>query len=87
MSKTLIIALALSLVLVSGGIYSAQADSGCSPCGANLNLYPSSWHLETCGWHMPSSFNCCSFCANNLYRPHAGNPSAPNDRNIDKGQY
>jgi hypothetical protein len=28
MSKTLIVALAFLLVLVSGGIYSAQADSG-----------------------------------------------------------
>ena len=41
MSKKLIIAMALSLVLVSGGLFSAQAD-----CGLNI-----------CGWHLPSCFS------------------------------
>ena len=38
MSRTIIFAIALSLVLVSGSIFSAQAD-----CCFNL-----------CGWHFPS---------------------------------
>ncbi len=38
--------MALSLVLVSGGLFSAQADCGLNPCG---------WHLPSlCGFH------CCS---------------------------
>ncbi len=39
MSKKLIFALALSLVLVSGGLFSAQAGCGCNPCG---------WHWFSC---------------------------------------
>jgi hypothetical protein len=51
MSKKLIVAMALSLVLVSGGLFSAQADCGLNPCGWHLNLNP-------CGWHLPSCFSC-----------------------------
>ena len=46
MSKKLILAMALSLVLVSGALFSAQADCGLNPCG---------WRLPSlCGFH------CCS---------------------------
>ena len=62
MSKKLIVAMALSLVLVSGGLFSAQADCGLNPCGWHLNLNPCGWHfpslcnlnLNPCGWHFPS---------------------------------
>jgi hypothetical protein len=40
MSKKLIVVMALSLVLVSGGLFSARAD--CAPCG---------WHLPSCWTH------------------------------------
>jgi hypothetical protein len=48
MSKKLIVAMALSLVLVSGGLFSAQADCGLNPCGWHLNLNPCSWHWPSC---------------------------------------
>ena len=35
MSKKLILVLALSLVLASGGLLSAWADCGCNPCNGN----------------------------------------------------
>ncbi|SPF42859.1 exported hypothetical protein [Syntrophobacter sp. SbD1] len=40
MRKTLIFAIAFSFVLVSGSLFSAQAD-----CGLN----PRSWHFASCG--------------------------------------
>ncbi|MGA2229253.1 MAG: hypothetical protein ABSH41_32870 [Syntrophobacteraceae bacterium] len=40
MSKKLIVAMAFSLVLVSGGLFSAQADCAFNPCG---------WHFPSCG--------------------------------------
>jgi len=46
MSKTLVLGLALSLVLVSGAFFSAQADCGCLPHTSLPSL--SSW------------FSCCS---------------------------
>jgi len=49
MSKRLIVAMALSLVLVSGSLFSAHAD--CGLCGLNLNL---------CGWHLASCFSCAA---------------------------
>jgi hypothetical protein len=60
MSKKLIFAIALSLVLASGGLFSAQADCGLNPCGLNLN--PCGWHFPSlcninwnpCNWHFPS---------------------------------
>ena len=60
MSKKLIFAIALSLVLASGGLFSAQADCGLNPCGFNLN--PCGWHFPSlcninwnpCNWHFPS---------------------------------
>lgn len=57
MKKTLILAIALSLVLVSGGLFSAQADCGLNPCGWH---FPSlcSLNLNPCGWHFPSCFSC-----------------------------
>ena len=72
MSKKLIVALALSLVLVSGGLFSAQADCGLNPCGWHLNLNP-------CNWHWPSCFSCR---ANDMDRP-----AVSNDRNMDTGKY
>ena len=51
MNKKLIVAMALSLVLVSGGLFSAQADSGLNPCGWHSNLNP-------CGGHWPSCSSC-----------------------------
>ena len=42
MSKKLILVLALSLVLASGALFSAQADCGCN----------------FCSWHLPSCFSC-----------------------------
>ncbi len=57
MSKTLVLAIALSLVLASGTLYSAQADCGCFhlPSLCSLNLNP-------CNWHFPS----CSVCNSNV---------------------
>lgn len=60
MRKILIIAIALSLVFVSGSLFTAQADCNLNPCGWNLN--PCGWHfpslcslnLNPCGWHFPS---------------------------------
>jgi hypothetical protein len=60
MSKTLIFGIALSLVLVSGGLFGAQADGsgGClssiSPCNWNFSA------LSPCNWHFPSlcGLNC-----------------------------
>ena len=79
MSKTLIVALALSLVLVSGGLFSAQADCWFNPCGWHLNLNPCNWHLTTCGWHWPSCFSCAS--------KDMDKPAVSNDRNMDTGRY
>ncbi|HIJ68860.1 MAG TPA: hypothetical protein HPP57_05085 [Deltaproteobacteria bacterium] len=40
MSKKLIVALALSLVLVSGGLFSAQVDCGLNASCRQSNSYP-----------------------------------------------
>ena len=79
MSKTLVVALALSLVLVSGGMFSAQADCGClNPCGWHLpSLCNINWN--PCGWHLPSCFSCSQ---RNADRDKA----APNN-NMDTGKY
>ncbi|MGO9531888.1 MAG: hypothetical protein ACLP3B_12025 [Syntrophobacteraceae bacterium] len=89
MSKTLIVALALSLVLVSGSIYTAQAiytaadDSGCNSCGWNFPLSPCD-----CGcFHLPSCFSSCSTCGTDKDRSNLDNPPARNNNNKDKGQY
>ena len=57
MSKKLIFGIALSLVLFSGGFFSAQASCG---GGCLSSLAPCNWHF--CGWHLPSwcSFHCGS---------------------------
>ena len=62
MNKKLILGIALSLVLVSGGFFSAQANclGGCLS-----NLSPCNWHLSSlspCNWHLPSlcGFHCGS---------------------------
>ncbi len=87
MNKTLIVALALSLVLVSGGIYSAQADCGCNPCGFGF-LNPCSWHFSSCGcWHFPSCFSCCDTCSKDTDRSNLNNPPAYNNYNRDNGRY
>jgi hypothetical protein len=54
MSKKLIVAMALSLVLVSGGLFSAQADCCLNASGWHSNLNP-------CGGHSL----CCSSCSAN----------------------
>jgi len=59
MSKTLILAIALSLVLASGSLFSAQADCGClNPCNWH---FPSlcSFSLNPCNWHFPC-WSCSS---------------------------
>ena len=66
MRKLLVIGIALSLVLVSGGLFNAQADCGClpsiNPCGINLSfLSPCNWNfsaLSPCNWHFPSFCGC-----------------------------
>ena len=62
MNKKLIIGIAFSLILFSGGFFAAQADcgGGClssiSPCNWNLSF------LSPCNWHFPSvcGFHCGS---------------------------
>ncbi len=70
MSKKMIFAMALSLVLVSGSLFSAHADCCFSPCG---------WHLPSlCGSHCNSkdmdrrdsgSANEYQFPYNGVYQP------------------
>jgi hypothetical protein len=60
MRKTLIIGIALSLVLIGGGFFSAQANCG---GGCLSSLAPCNWHFPSfCGLHLPSwcSFHCGS---------------------------
>ena len=71
MSKKLILVMALSLVLVSGGLFSAQADCG---------FYP-------CGWHFPSCYSCCSPCSKDTDRSNIDKPGDFHDRNTDTGRY
>ena len=55
MRKTFIVAIALSLVLVSGGLSNAQACFGClNPC--NINWNPCNINWNPCNWHWPSCF-------------------------------
>ncbi len=82
MSKTLIVAMALSLVLVSGGLFSAQAD--CNLCGWHLTS-PCSWHLSPCNWHFPSFCGHCA--ANDAAKTDADRAAVSNDKNMDKGSY
>jgi len=84
MSKKLIVAMALSLVLVSGGLFSAQADCGLNPCGWHINWNPCSWNLNPCGWHWPSCFSCG---ARDVDRRAVDRPAVSDDRNIDTGKY
>ena len=72
MSKKLIFGIALSLVLVSGGFFGAQADCGClsnlSPCNWRLSsLSPCNWRLSSispCNWRFTSlcSLHTPSLC-------------------------
>ena len=87
MSKKLIFVMALSLVLVSGGLFSAQADCGFYPCGWYSNFYPCNWQLTTCGWHFPSCYSCCSACSKDTDRPNIDRPGDSHDRNTDTGRY
>ena len=57
MSKKLVLAIALSLVLGSGAFFSAHADCGINPCGWHLPSL-SSLNLNPCNWHFPSCFSC-----------------------------
>jgi hypothetical protein len=47
MNKTLVLGLALSLVLFSGAMYTAQADCGCLPHINLCNISPCNWF--SCG--------------------------------------
>ncbi len=61
MNKKLVFGIALSLVLFSGGFFSAQANCG-GGCGLST-LSPCNWHFPSlCGFHLPSclSFHCGS---------------------------
>lgn len=65
MSKILVVAMALSLVLATGGLFIAQAD--CGLCGINLN---------PCGWHLPSCLSCAhtDMDRSNTYRGYNADP-------------
>ena len=65
MSKILVVAMALSLVLATGGLFIAQAD--CGLCGINLN---------PCGWHLPSCLSCAhtDMDRSNGYRGYDSEP-------------
>ena len=59
MSKKLIFGIALSLVLVSSGFFSAQANCGGGGCLSSLA--PCNWRLSSlCGWPSWLSFHCGS---------------------------
>jgi len=88
MRKTLIIGIALSLVLVSGGLFSAQAGcgGGClsslSPCNWHISsLSPCNWNfsaISPCNWHFPSfcGFGCGSKDVNSTSARDADRPDA-----------
>jgi len=87
MRKTFILAIALSLVLVSGGLASAQ-DCGClNPCGwhfpslCNINWNPCNINWNPCNWHFPSCFCGQTSHAGDIDKPVAhkvGNGSIAN---------
>jgi len=59
MSKKLVLAIALSLVLVSGAFVNAHADCGLNPCGWHFpSLCSINWN--PCNWHWPSCLSCGS---------------------------
>ncbi|MFZ0943701.1 MAG: hypothetical protein WB930_11485 [Syntrophobacteraceae bacterium] len=65
MSKKLILVLALSLVLASGGLFSALADCGCNPCNGNW-FSSSSYNNRDMDWR---AYNDDSIPNNGLYVP------------------
>ena len=78
MSKKLIFAIALSLVFVSGGFFSAQANCG---SGCLSSLSPCNWSfssLSPCNWHFPSfcGFGCGSKDVNSTSARDADRPDA-----------
>ena len=79
MSKKLIFGIAFSLVLVSGGFFSAQANCG---GGCLSSVSPCNWRLPSfCGFHLPSclSFHCDS---KDLDRTEANREGAYSSRPI-----
>ena len=58
MSKILVVAMALSLALVSGGLFSAQADCGCGV------------HLSSCCTQVPP----CLICGVDMDRSNCNSP-------------
>ncbi|MGO9019088.1 MAG: hypothetical protein ACLQVJ_12140 [Syntrophobacteraceae bacterium] len=64
MSKKLTVAMALSLVLVSGSLFTAQADCYHNSCG---------WQLTT--WHSPSCFSCSAKDMDRRDADSANNPA------------
>jgi len=74
MSKKLILAIALSLVLVSGSMYSAQAQC----CFHFPNLCCLNWN--PCNWHWPS---CCG--TQNQSPPSSHQDSDRNQVPLDRG--
>ena len=72
MNKTLIIALALSLVLLSGSVYSAQAQCcfNFNPCFSCFN-----WcNWNPCNWHFP----CCRGNTSPAPTPNSGDMDRSN---------
>ena len=74
MSKKLVLGIALSLILVSGGFFSAQANCG---GGCLSSLSPCNWHFPSlCGFsfHLPSclSFHCGSKDLDSAEATHQG---------------
>ena len=81
MSKKIILALALALVLVSGSLYRAQAQCGSSnssPCCWNWN--PCHWNWNPCNWNW---FSCgCSGANRDVDRSNLNPPAS--DHNLDR---
>ncbi|MGO8944355.1 MAG: hypothetical protein ACLQJ7_11865 [Syntrophobacteraceae bacterium] len=66
MSKKLILVLALSLVLASGGLFSALADCGCNMCNGNWFSSSSYGSNRDMDW---GAYNDGSIPNNGLYVP------------------
>ncbi len=82
MRKMLIFGIAISLVLVSGGLFSAQAECG----GCLSGLSPCNWHFPSlCGFHCGSrdadvapaqeevATSSCSCCRPQRHRSDSAN--------------
>jgi hypothetical protein len=74
--------MALSLVLVSGGLFGAQAD--CGLCSFHFTS-PCSWNLNPCGWHFPSLCNACG--SRDTDKKDLDKPAVSDQQKMDKGTY